>query len=231
VAELGIQAMYSYAGRTATPGPVPIPTRIGGFGGAHGLAEYLAETGFTHVVDATHPFAQTMSHNAIEACRIIGIPLIALTRPPWRAQEGDVWVNVPDIEHAIAGLKTDPLRIFLAIGRQEVARFTERPEHFYLLRLVDPPSTPPPLPDHHIVVARGPFDTDTDIALLEKHRIGLVVSKNSGGSGARAKIDAARALKLPVLMIDRPTVKGRDEVESVDEILDWLAQDGTPLGV
>ena len=162
---------------------------------------------------------------------MIDIPLIALTRPPWKPAEGDTWARAANIDAAITGLDTDPLRIFLAIGRQDIARFATRPDHFYLLRLVDPPSAPPPLPNHKIVVARGPFDVDADIALLEKHRIELVVSKNSGGTGARAKIDAARTLGLPVLMIDRPQIEGRDEVESVEEVLRWLAHDGTQRGV
>ena len=227
----GIAAIYSYAGRTALPEPLPVPTRIGGFGGPEGLASYLQTTGITHVVDATHPFASIMSRNAVEACRATGLPLVALTRPAWAPLDSDIWVRAPDMERAVAALDTEPQRIFLAIGRKEVGRFAARPQHHYLLRLVDPPRTPPPLPNHDIVIAKGPFSVEGDLELLRAHKIGLVVSKNSGGSGARAKIDAARMLGLPVLMIDRPEIPERHEVHSVAEVLDWIAHSGTDRGV
>ncbi len=219
----GVDALYSYAGRTRSPVSLPIPTRIGGFGGAEGLATYLQETGITHVIDATHPYAETMSRNAVEAAKAAGVPLLALTRPAWTPVEGDEWINAPDMESAVAALAIEPQRVFLAIGRQEVARFSVHPQHFYLLRVVDEPKTAPPLPNHAIVVARGPFDESTDRALLEEHRISLVVTKNAGGTGARAKIDAARALGLPVLMIDRPRLPARNEVTRVDQVMDWVA--------
>ena len=231
VAGSGRKAIYSYAGRVEAPQPVPIPSRIGGFGGAEGLADYLKMAGITHLVDATHPFADKMSRNAIAAAKIAGLPLIALTRPEWRPGEGDEWLNVPDLDTAVAALPPDPKRIFLAIGRTEIGRFAARPEHHYLLRLVDRPDTAPPLPHHDIVVARGPFDIEGDRALLESHRIDIVVSKNSGGSGARAKLDAARELGLPVLMIDRPSLPERHEVDTIEAVMDWLDHAGTDRGV
>ncbi len=231
VAAAGIAAIYSYAGRTALPEPLPVPTRIGGFGGPEGLAAYLAASGITHVIDATHPFASIMSRNAVVACEATGRPLLALTRPAWEPTETDIWVRAPDMERAVAALDTEPQRIFLAIGRKEVGLFAARPQHHYLLRLVDAPRTPPPLPDHEIVLAKGPFDLDGDLALLRDHRIGLVVSKNSGGSGAEAKIAAARTLGLPVLMVDRPKMPERAEVHSVAEVMNWIAHSGTERGV
>lgn len=231
VADAGIDALYSYAGRTASPESLPIPTRIGGFGGIAAMADYIAQAGITHVVDATHPFADTISRNAIEACRLAGVPLIALVRPPWKPEDGDTWIDAPDMDHAVAALKIDPLRVFLAIGRTEIDRFEECPQHHYLLRLVDPPAAPPPFPSYEIVVGKGPFDLEGDIELLKSHRIDLVVSKNSGGSGARAKIDAARALDIPVLMIERPTLPGRPETSSPDEVLDWVLHSGSDRGV
>ncbi len=227
----GYDALYSYAGRTASPVTLPIPTRIGGFGGVDGLAGYLQQTGITHVIDATHPFAATMSRNAVGACRKTGVPLIALVRAPWEPVDGDLWISAPNIGSAVAALATEPQRIFLAIGKMEVARFAAQPQHYYLLRLVDAPKSPPPLPNHDIVVARGPFNKANDRALLKEHRIDLVVSKNAGGTGARAKIDAARALGLPVLMIDRPRVPKCDEVGSIDEVMDWVTHTGTDRGV
>lgn len=232
MAGAGIDAIYSYAGRVDAPAPVPLRSRVGGFGGVEGLTAYLKEAGITHVIDATHPFADTMSRHAVEAAEATGLPLVVLVRPPWKPGEADLWTRVPDIEAAVARLPEDPLRVFLAIGRTEIARFAARPEHHYLLRLVDQPDMPPPLPYHDIVLARGPFDVAGDTALLETHRIDVVVSKNSGGDGARAKLDAARELGLPVLMIDRPKVPARTEVRSVEAVMEWLADhSGTERGV
>ena len=224
-------AVLSYAGRVEAPRIQPIPTRTGGFGGIEGLVAYLVDLEVTHIIDATHPFAQQISRNAVAAAIRTGLPLIALTRPAWTSQDGDDWTHAPDMETAIHGLNVDAMRIFLAIGRTEIARFTALPQHHYVLRFVDTPKAPPPLSNHEVVVDRGPFDVASDRALLEHHRIDLVVSKNSGGEGARAKLDAARALGLPVLMIDRPSVPPRYEVSSVDDVMHWVAHGVTERGV
>lgn len=231
VARAGLSAVYSYAGRVSHPAAQPLPMRIGGFGGVEGLAEYLRTTGVTHVIDATHPFAAGISRNAIAACALVDAPLIGLVRAPWAPVDGDRWQRVSDIKSAVQAFDKPPERVFLAIGRQEVAAFAAQPQHTYLLRFVDKPDTPPPLPNHHILIARGPFDLTEDTALLKEHRIDLVVSKNAGGMGARAKIDAARGLGLPVLMIDRPKLPERHEVSSVDAVMDWLGHPGTDRGV
>jgi len=231
VAARGIDAVISYAGRVERPCDLPIPRRVGGFGGAAGLAEYLRAHAITHVVDATHPFAAQMSRNAVEACARTGVPLIALTRPPWTSGPGDDWRAVPDIPAAVAALEGQPRRVMLAIGRMHLGAFAAQPQHDYLLRLVDPPETLPPLPRHRIVVSRGPFTVESDTALLRKHGIELIVAKNAGGSGARAKLDAARALGLPVIMIARPPLPRRQEVTTPQAVLDWLDHAGTDLGV
>ena len=119
----------------------------------------------------------------------------------------------------------------LAVGRMHLAEFAPNPKHFYLLRLVDPPSAPPPFPDHPVLVSRGPFTESDDRALMETQGIDLVVSKNAGGTGAYAKIAAARRLGLPVIMIDRPTLPARHEAHEVLEVLDWIAHSGTDRGV
>lgn len=231
LAVAGVKALYSYAGRTKSPHALPIPTRIGGFGGADGLADYIRQTGFTHIVDATHPFAAKMSHNAVAAADATGTPLVALVRPPWQPVAGDQWIEVANMARAVAALAIEPQRVFLAIGRTEVAQFAANPDHFYLLRLVDEPSTPPPLPNCKIVTGRGPFTQDADRALLERHEISIIVTKNAGGTGARAKLDAARALGLPVLMINRPAVPARHELHSLDAVMDWIDHTDTPRGV
>ncbi|HDR28888.1 cobalt-precorrin-6A reductase [Rhodovulum sp.] len=231
VAAQGIDATLSFAGRVERPRPQPVPVRIGGFGGADGLASFLTSQRITHVVDATHPFAAQMSRNAVTACAARGVPLVALTRPPWTPQPGDRWRHVPDIAGAVAALAGPPRRVMLAVGRMHLDAFVAQPQHFYLLRLVDPPASPPPLPHHHVIVSRGPFTEADDCALMQQHRIEIVVSKNAGGTGARAKIAAARGLGLPVLMIDRPALPARHEVSTPAEVLDWLAHSGADLGV
>lgn len=231
VHERGWRATVSLAGRVENPRPQPVPTRIGGFGGVRGLVEYLRTKNITHVVDATHPFAAQMSEHAVESCRQAQVPLIALARPPWSPVQGDQWQHVVDVSAAADGLQGASRRIFLAVGRMHLDAFAPNPQHFYLLRLVDPPAIAPPFSDHHVIVSRGPFTEDDDAALLRAHRIDLVVSKNSGGQGAYAKVAAARRLSVPVLMIDRPRISQRPEVGDVQGVLDWLDHVGTDLGV
>ncbi|WP_282119912.1 cobalt-precorrin-6A reductase [Ruegeria atlantica] len=230
LADQGIPATYSYAGRVDNPRPQPLPVRVGGFGGVEGLTRYLTDHAITHVVDATHPFAAQMSTNAISACREAGVPLVALTRPAWRAHDEDRWQHVSDIGAAVTALSGPKRRVFLAVGRLHLEDFAAQPQHHFLLRLVDEPDALP-LPDCEAIVSRGPFTEAGDRALMLQHGIELVVSKNSGGNGARAKLDAARALGVPVLMIDRPTLPQRTELSNVTQVLDWLAHSGVNLGV
>ena len=222
LAQNTIPAILSYAGRVDQPRAQALPVRIGGFGGVDGLVTYLRTHQITHLIDATHPFAATMSHNAVAGCARTGIPYLALTRPPWEPQPGDSWTILPDLDAAIASLTGPAQRIFLAIGRQHVAGFAARPQHQYLLRMVDAPETAPPLPRHSLILDRGPFTLENDIALLRSHQIDRIIAKNSGGDGARAKLDAARALGLPVTLIARPPMPPRAQVHTIPEALDWL---------
>ncbi|MGB3316981.1 MAG: cobalt-precorrin-6A reductase, partial [Albidovulum sp.] len=151
----GVDAVFSYAGRTDAPVEQPLPTRIGGFGGVDGLATYLRAESITHVVDATHPFAATMSRNAVSACIDTDTPLCAFERTPWEAGAGDDWTHVPDLAAAVAALPEEPSCIFLAIGRQNLTAFAAKPWHHYVLRLVDAPQGKLPLPDAEAVIARG----------------------------------------------------------------------------
>lgn len=231
VAQAGIPATLSYAGRVAKPAAQPVPVRSGGFGGVAGLDRYLATQQVTHVVDATHPFAAQMSTNAVTACSARGVPLIALSRPPWQARPGDRWTRVPDIPGAVSALRGPVRRVFLAVGRMHLRAFAEAPQHHYLLRLVDAPQGALPLPHSTPIIARGPFTEAEDSALLIQHRIDVVVAKNAGGTGARAKIDAARALDLPVIMIDRPAIPARAEATSVSDVMGWLGHPATDRGV
>ncbi|AOZ68304.1 cobalt-precorrin-6A reductase [Rhodobacter xanthinilyticus] len=232
IAKTRLAAIFSYAGRTETPRAQPLPMRVGGFGGVAGLVDYITREQITHVIDATHPFAAQMSTHAIEACARTGTALLALERAPWVAGPGDIWTHVPSLAAAVAALPQAPARVFLAIGKQHVAAFDAAPQHHYLLRLVDPPEGPLGLPDAEAVIARGPFDAAGDEALLKAHRITHIVAKNAGGAGAEAKLIAARALGLPVILVDRPALGPRARAESVAEAMAWLAAHGaTDRGV
>lgn len=234
LAEAGIAATLSYAGRTENPRAQPVPVRIGGFGGVAGLVDYLRAHRVTHLVDATHPFAATMSAHAAAAADQAGVPLLALTRPAWHPTAADRWTHVGSIEASVAALAGAPRRILLALGRMHVDAFAEQPQHHYLLRFVDAPHTPPRLPDYSLIVDRGPFSVEGDRALMQEHGIDLVVSKNAGGKGAEAKLIAARQLGLPVLMIDRPAMPARVEVHRPEDVLTWLdhgSVSGTERGV
>ncbi|MCB2116467.1 MAG: cobalt-precorrin-6A reductase [Rhodobacteraceae bacterium] len=222
LAEGGFDAVYSYAGRTEAPLAQPLPTRVGGFDGIDGLVRYLRAEEITHVVDATHPFAAMMSGNAVAACEEAQVRLCAFERAPWTPGPGDRWTMVRDLAGAVAALPDAPRRVFLAIGRQTLGAFAAKPQHHYLLRLVDPPVEALPLPDAEVVIARGPFDVAADTALLSGRGIDIVVAKNAGGEGARAKLDAARTLGLPVVMIERPRLPGRQVARNVGEVLAFL---------
>lgn len=221
--------MFSYAGVTQAPLAQPLPTRIGGFGGAQGLVQFIRDHGISHVVDATHPFAAQMSRNACAACALTGTPLLALERAPWQAQAGDHWIGVADMAEAAQALPDAPSRVFLAVGRKQLGAFLVRPQHHYLLRLVD---TPMPgsltLPQHQVVTGRGPFSAAEDLALLQQHSIDWVVAKNAGGEATRGKLDAARHLGVPVVMVQRPALPDRPRTEDVGAVLHWLAHGVLP---
>jgi precorrin-6A/cobalt-precorrin-6A reductase len=220
-----IDAVYSYAGRTQSPAAQSLPIRSGGFGGVSGLGEFITCEGITHVVDATHPFAAEMSRHAVAACATLNIPLIALERAPWTRAPGDRWIEVDNIDAAVDALPEVRTRVFLAIGRQHLVPFAAKPQHAYTLRFVDPPDGMLPLPETDIIVSRGPFTVEGDLDLMRARNIAWMVARNSGGAGARAKIDAARELGLPVVMIGRPMLPARKRVESVEEVLAWLNHD------
>ncbi len=221
-ADARVAAITSLAVRTRAPAAVPGAVRVGGFGGPEALADYLRREGIGLVVDATHPFAARISRNAARACDLAKLPRLLLARPAWTPQAGDNWVPVPDSEAAAAALPDLGRRVFLAIGRQELAAFAGLAGLWFLVRLVEEPETPPPLADHHLVLGRGPFAIEREIDLLREHGIDVVVSKNSGGQGAAAKIAAARALKLPVVMIERPAAPDSETAENVEAALAWI---------
>ena len=232
VAEAGIKACLSFAGRVKHVKSQPIPRRVGGFGGVAGLCKYLEEAAITHVIDATHPFSVQMSRNALDACAILGLPLLGVERRPWLPERGDFWIEADSIADAVAQLALPQKRVMLALGRMHINAFAAQPQHHYLLRLVDPPTDNISLPNFHSIISRGPFTAEDDHRLLQEHGIDMLVSKNSGGSGASSKIEAARDLSLPIIMINRPPLlRERQDVETVEEAMSWLLHGTKALGV
>lgn len=218
-----ISGVVSLAGRTGSPLPLALPVRIGGFGGADGLAAYLKQQNVTHVIDATHPFAAQISINVRDACAQIDAPLLRLARQPWRAGAGDQWIDVADNAGAAQALGVAPRRVFLTIGRQGVADFRAAPQHAYLLRVIEPPSRADLPPDCIVIADRGPFTHDSEIALMRDYNIEIIVSKNSGGPLTYAKIEAARTLGLPVVMIAPPELDGVRVTDELDAAMAFLA--------
>jgi precorrin-6A/cobalt-precorrin-6A reductase len=218
----------SLAGRTAAPVPAAVPVRTGGFGGADGLAAYLEAERIDVLVDATHPYAAVISANAVAAAAANGIAVLALRRAPWRAVAGDRWTEVADAANAVAALGAAPRRVFLALGRQEIAPFATAPQHRYLVRSVEPVTPPLAVPHAVYITGRGPFREDDERALLTAHRIDAVVAKNSGGAASYGKIAAARAHGIAVILLRRPPLPpvpaNGAAVSSVEDALVWLDQ-------
>lgn len=214
-----LRVTLSLAGRTANPAALPVPVRIGGFGGAEGLAAFLRAEQVSVLLDATHPYAARISANASLAARQAGVPLVALRRPPWQPVAGDHWHDVADVKAACAALGPAPQRVLLALGRQEVAGFEAAPQHHYLIRSVDPIEPPPPMPHVTCLTARGPFSLANEATLLDAHRIEAIVCKNSGGPASFAKLEAARARRLRVFLLMRPTLPDGPSCGTVGEAI------------
>ena len=217
-----LAATLSLAGRTVEPLPQAVPVRSGGFGGVDGLAAYLRDECIDVLIDATHPYAAVISANAARAAEIAGVSLLALRRSAWERQAGDDWIEVATVEDAVNALGNETRRVFLALGRKELAPFVAAPQHSYLVRSVDPVDPPLAVPHATYIAARGPFTEQENRALLETHRIETIVAKNSGGNATYGKIAAARALRIPVILLKRPALPDVASVGTVDEVLAWL---------
>ena len=225
--DAGIPAIYSYAGATQTRRTPALPMRVGGFGGVEGLTRFLQDQRITHVIDATHPFAAQMSSNAIAACKSAGIPLLSMERPGWVAQPEDQWIHVPDMVAAAQALQSEHRCVFLSIGRKQLAAFASRPaQRRFVLRVVDQTEDEIPLHagSYELIVARGPFQQEDEIALLKRCGVDCIVSKNAGGADTYAKIEAARALQIPVIMVDRPLLPIRTQCQTPQQAMEWLRQ-------
>lgn len=216
----GVAVTTSLAGRVARPRLPPGDVRIGGFGGADALAGWLREHGVRAVVDATHPFAQRISASAGAACPAAGVPLLRLERPGWSERPGDRWTWVDDLHGAARAIGSLGERVLLTTGRQGLPAFAAVDDAWFLIRCVDPPQPPLP-PRHELILDRGPYTVPGELEVIDRHRIDLVVTKDSGGPLTIAKLDAARRRRLPVIVVRRPARPACETVTGVGDALRW----------
>lgn len=217
----GVPVVSSLAGRVTRPRLPAGKVRIGGFGGPDGLAAWLTEHRTSAVVDATHPFAERISASAVVAARTTGVPLLRLERPGWAQPEGAVWHWTDSLDGAADRLPALGNRIFLTSGRQGLAAFAKLTEQWFLIRCVDPPVPPLP-PRHHVLLGRGPYTVDGELALLREHAIDVLVTKDSGGTMTAAKLHAAHELGIPVVVVRRPSRQDTETVHAVDDAVHWV---------
>ncbi len=216
-----VELVSSLAGRVPDPALPVGPVRIGGFGGVEGLRRYLEDERIDAVVDATHPFAATMTAHAAQVCGEMRLPLLVLARPAW--DPGAATVVASDAEAADVVTRQRYSRVFLTTGRSGVQAFADS-EAWFLIRAVTEPDGSALPRRHTLVLSRGPYRYDDELALLREHDIDALVTKNSGGDMTRAKLDAAATLDIPVIMVARPPLpSGVRTVGSVQEAADWVA--------
>jgi precorrin-6A/cobalt-precorrin-6A reductase len=219
-----IEVITSLAGRTTKPATPIGMVRIGGFGGELGLIEYLHEQKIDFLIDATHPFAAQISFNAAAATAKCGLPHLMLVRPGWQAMAGDNWIEVASNEAAAKILPQQAQRVFLTIGRQELAAFAALKSQWFLMRMIDPPTAEALIPQGKLLLEKGPFTLEQERQLLQEYQIEVIVSKNSGGDATVAKIIAARELKIPVVMVQRPATPNVEQVANVEAAINWLSR-------
>lgn len=220
----------SLAGRTRRPAAIPSRVRTGGFGGAEGLSAYLHDERMNAVVDATHPYAATVSRHARQACSAQGVPRVQLWRPAWSPADGDEWTEVASLDAAAEAVSDAQVAangcVFLSTGARDLRVFSRLQTIKYLVRLVDAPRTPLPLARSELIVDRGPFTVDKERELFLEHGVEVLVSKNSGGEATYSKLAAARELRVRVIMVRRPDPEPGPRVETAGDALRWLAQNG-----
>ena len=218
----GVDVLSSLAGRVRQPRLPDGPVRVGGFGGAEGLATFLRTEQITAIIDATHPFAGAITANAAQAAALAGVPLLILRRPEWEADPS--WDLVTDIDAAAAAVLAWPGEsVFLTTGRRDLDVFAADHRHRFLVRAVDPPGGVVP-PRMSLVLDRGPYTVEGESALMREHGVGLLVTKNSGGPMTAAKLAAARDLGVQILMVRRPPLpEGTLAVTTVADAVRWIS--------
>jgi precorrin-6A/cobalt-precorrin-6A reductase len=224
LAEAGdLQVVSSLAGRVRNPALPAGEVRIGGFGGVAGLTDWLRDQRIAAVVDATHPFAETISAHAAAACAAAGTPLLSLVRDPWTAGPGDSWHETGSLPAAAQLLPSLGRRAFLTTGRQGLPAFAALAGMWFLIRCVDPPDGPLPAASE-VILARGPYDAAAELELMRRHEIDVLVTKNSGGPLTAGKLAAARQLGVPVVMVRRPPPPAVPRCSSAAAAADWVTR-------
>ena len=219
-----VDVISSLAGRVPDPALPPGEVRIGGFGGVDGLRRWLEDSDVSAVVDATHPYAATITAHAAEVCSELGIPHVVFSRPAW-PPGGAILVD-GDAAAAEAVQDNGFKRVFLTTGRSGLAVFRDV-DAWFLIRAVTAPDPRTLPPSRELVLSRGPYRYDDEFALLSEHRIECLVTKNSGGDMTRPKLDAAAALDVPVVMVNRPMLPdGVTTVSTVDDAVAWVGSLG-----
>lgn len=211
----GDHVLTSLAGVTESPQKPKGELRVGGFGGVEGLAAFLKASQFDLVVDATHPFAVQISHHAVQACEAAGRDLVRLQAPAWNKQDGDDWFEVGSIANAVSSIETEA-RVMVTVGRKEIAPFFTRGDISGVARMISVPDVPVPA-YWTMLLERPPYSLAQELDLMRAQQISVVVSKNAGGARV-PKLDAARELRLPVIMVqrpDKPKVKSFADVASL----------------
>ncbi len=220
----GARVITSLAGRTSSPRLPAGETRDGGFGGTDGLATYIKDENIDLLIDATHPYAAQISAQAGEAAKATGVLHLALVRAPWTTQPGDRWINVPDIAAAVREISRKSDACLITTGIKDLEAFSRIVTTKLFVRLIEQPPGQLPLANAEVVIGKPPYKLDEERALMQLLGIDLIVTKNAGGDGTRAKIDAARDLGIEVIMIDRPAMPDVETVEDVDAAMEWVAK-------
>ncbi|MEC7762193.1 MAG: cobalt-precorrin-6A reductase [Pseudomonadota bacterium] len=211
----------SLAGATRAPLPLDGQVRIGGFGGRAGQQSYMADNRFDAVIDATHPFAHRISFRTQSICAALGVPYLQVLRPPWQAGPDDQWTTVPD-EASVAPLIAANMTVFLGTGPGSLEALGPLPAARVLCRRIDPTDEPFPWDNGGWCVGRPPFSVEDEVAFFRDEGVDLIVVKNAGGRGGWAKLEAARTLRLPVVLIDHPPQPPGEKADSVENALDWI---------
>jgi precorrin-6A/cobalt-precorrin-6A reductase len=215
-----LRVISSLAGRVSNPSMPAGEVRVGGFGGPEGMAGWAKAEGVAAVIDATHPFAETISAHAVDACARAGLPLLRLERPGWSPRGGDDWHDAGSLAEAAALLPKLGTRVLLTTGRQGLAAFAAL-DLWFLIRCVDPPDVPLPARSE-VLLARGPYERAAERALMRSNGIDVLVTKNSGGALTEGKLDAARDLGIPVVMVSRPPAAAAESVTAVSDAVRWI---------
>ncbi|QDH17754.1 cobalt-precorrin-6A reductase [Swingsia samuiensis] len=214
----------SLAGITSQPTlPPSCHPHIGGFGGVAGLCSFITQHDITAIIDATHPFAQQISTNATLSAQRMNIPLLRIERPQWFPQKGDNWLSIPTFMDVIQHLGKTSKNVFLTTGRKDLAAFCQAPQHHYVLRSIEPPTSNALPPQTTLLLSKPPFTLENEQKLMRSYNIDFLVTKNAGSNATKAKLEAAKNLNIPVIMIERPQLPEAQVVSTVEHARKWVS--------